>query len=56
MESELYRAIEGNDTDSALGLIAAGADLNVVLAKTDGDTMSNLSRAIFRGYTEVAFI
>ena len=49
MKSELYRAIEGDDTDSALALIAAGADLNV------GDSnKSNLYHAIGKGNTEVA--
>ena len=33
MESAVYRAIEGNDTDIALALIAVGADLNKALHK-----------------------
>ena len=54
MKSELYRAIEGDDTDSALALIAAGADLNVGFVMANGTIYPNLYAAIQKGNTGVA--
>ena len=53
MISELYRAIKGDDTDSALALIASDADLDNGRV-LDGSTRSNLYEAIGKGNTEVA--
>ena len=54
MKSELYRDIEGDDTDSALALIAAGADPGNGEVWSNGSTRSNLFLAIRVGNTEVS--
>lgn len=53
MKSELFIAIEENNTDRALELIAQGADVNDG-GVLEGHTASNLFMAIYNHHTELA--
>lgn len=53
---ELQRAIDRGDTELALALIAAGADLNVGSVWSDGSAHSNLYWAIKEDHLDVALV